>query len=205
MKTICWLASILILFSCGRKENKIMDMKDITPKSERNYTKQKKENVDTIDFGFNSVVANELGFNLSGIKFNETALFPDRFSPTRTKKLVLMQELDSTLFCQWSFKDSTQTKNAFYNWIDCFGPKNKSIYFGQNVNFQKDNFIILVNDTSITYISSVKIIQHADWLSYFEKTQELKNWKIVINQGVRSKAIWFKVVDGKKQPIIQSK
>ena len=72
-------------------------------------------------------------------------------------------------------------------------------------HFQKDNFIILVNDTSITYISSVKIIQHADWLSYFEKTQELKNWKIVINQGVRSKAIWFKVVDGKKQPIIQSK
>lgn len=205
MKIVSYISLILLLFSCGRKEKKIIDMSDVTPKSERDYTQQKKEKVDTIDFGFNSFVANELGLNLSGIKFNEAPMFPDRFLPKRTKKLVLMQELDSTLFCQWSFKDSTQTKNAFYNWLDCFGPKNKSIYFGQNVNFQKDNFVILVNDTSITYISSVKKIQQDDWLNYFEKTQEIKNWKTVIHQGSRTKATWFKVVDGKKEPIIQSK
>ena len=201
MKLISYLSFILLLFSCGRKENRIMDMRDITPKSERDYTQQKFEKVDTIDFGFNSFVANELGLNLSGIKFNEAPMFPDRFLPKSKKKLILMQEVDSTLFCQWSFKDSIQTKNAFYNWVDCFGEKCKSIKFGETINFQKDNFVILVNDTSLTYITSVKKIQQDDWLQFFEKTEAIKNWKTVIYQSSRSKATWFKVVDGKKEPL----
>jgi hypothetical protein len=205
LKAIGYIASILLLFSCGRKENKVLDMSDITPKSERDYTQHKEQNKDTIDFDFNSAVANELGFNLSGLKFNEALLFPDRFLPKRTNKLVLMQEVDSTLFCQWSFKDSTQTKNAFYNWLDCFGEKCKSIKFGETINFQKDNFVILVNDSSITYITSSKKMQQDDWLNYFEKAHEIKNWKTVINQGSRAKATWFKVVDGKKEPLKQLK
>lgn len=198
-----FFAGIIFLFAaCGEKKEEVLrDMKDITPKSERDYTQQRNEKLDTIDFGFNSGVANELGLNLSGIKFNKAPMFPDRFLPKSTKKLILMQEVDSTLFCQWSFKDSTQTKNAFYNWVDCFGEKCKSIKFGETINFQKDNFVILVNDTSLTYITSVKKIQQDDWLQFFEKTEAIKNWKTVIYQSSRSKATWFKVVDGKKEPL----
>lgn len=202
-----FFAGIIFLFAaCGEKKKEVLrDMKDLTPRSERDYTQQKNEKVDTIDFGFNSGVANELGLNVSGIKFNKALMFPDRFLPKSTKKLILMQEVDSILFCQWSFKDSTQTKNAFYNWVDCFGEKCKSIKFGETINFQKDNFVILVNDTSLTYISSVKKIQQDDWLRFFEKTVAIKNWKTVIYQSSRSKATWFKVVDGKKEPLNKQK
>ena len=202
-----FFAGIIFLFAaCGEKKKEVLrDMKDLTPKSERDYTQQRNEKLDTIDFGFNSGVANELGLNLSGIKFNKAPMFPDRFLPKSTKKLILMQEVDSTLFCQWSFKDSTQTKNAFYNWVDCFGEKCKSIKFGETINFQKDNFVILVNDTSLTYITSVKKIQQDDWLQFFEKTEAIKNWKTVIYQSSRSKATWFKVVDGKKEPLNKQK
>ena len=200
-------AGIIFLFTaCGEQKKEVLrDMKDIAPKSERDYTQQRNEKLDTIDFGFNSGVANELGLNLSGIKFNKVPMFPDRFLPKSTKKLILMQEVDSTLFCQWSFKDSTETKNAFYNWLDCFDEKCKSIKFGQTINFQKNNFVILVNDTSLTYISSIKKIQQEDWLKFFEKTEEIKNWKIVIHQNSKSKATWFRVVDGKKEPLNNQK
>jgi len=206
MKKAVFAGIIFLLAACGEKKKEVLrDMKDLTPKSERDYTQQRNEKLDTIDFGFNSGVANELGLNLSGIKFNKAPIFPDRFLPKSTKKLILMQEVDSTLFCQWSFKDSTQTKNAFYNWLDCFGEKCKSIKFGETINFQKDNFVILVNDTSLMYITSVKKIQQDDWLQFFEKTEEIKNWKTVIYQSSRSKATWFKVVDGKKEPLNKQK
>jgi hypothetical protein len=202
MKKAVFTGIIFLFAACGEKKKEVLrDMKDIAPKSEHDYTQQRNEKVDTIDFGFNSGAANELGLNLSGIKFNKAPIFPDRFLPKSTKKLILMQEVDSTLFCQWSFKDSTQTKNAFYNWLDCFGEKCKSIKFGETINFQKDNFVILVNDTSLTYITSVKKIQQDDWLQFFEKTEAIKNWKTVIYQSSRSKATWFKVVDGKKEPL----
>lgn len=191
----------LLFFACQQKKDKVIDMSDVTPKSEHDYTQNKKEKIDTIDFGFNSIVANKLGFNLSGIKFIEEPMFPDRFSPKRTKKLVLLQEIDSTIFCQWSYKDSIQTKNALYNWIDCYGPKCKSIKYGQKINYQKDNFILLENDTSLTYISSSNKLIVEDWLKYFELTSEIKDWKLVIHQGVRAKATWYKVVDGEKEPI----
>jgi hypothetical protein len=197
---------IFISLSCNSSSKKsVINMSDITPHSERDRTYSTKEKIDTIDFGFNSAVANELGLNLSGLDFIEEPMFPDRFSAKRTKKLSLRQEIDSTLFCQWSFKDSTQTKNAFYNWIDCFGEKNKSIHFGQNVNFQKDNFIILVNDTSLTYITSENKIQLEDWLLFFEKSQKIKNWKTLIYQGTRGKATWYSVIEGKKEPLKPTK
>ena len=206
MKKAVFAGIIFLLAACGEKKKEVLrDMKDLTPKSERDYTQQRNEKLDTIDFGFNSGVANELGLNLSGIKFNKAPMFPDRFLPKSTKKLILMQEVDSTLFCQWSFKDSTETKNAFYNWLDCFGEKCKSIKFGETINFQKDNFVILVNDTSLTYITSIKKIQQDDWLQFFEKTEAIKNWKTVIYQSSRSKATWFKVVDGKKEPLNKQK
>jgi hypothetical protein len=202
-----FFAGIIFLFAaCGEKKKEVLrDMKELTPKSERDYTQQKIEKVDTIYFGFNSFIANELGLNVSGIKFNEAAMFPDRFEPKSTKKLILMQEADSTLFCQWSFKDSTQVKNAFYNWLDCFGEKCKSIKFGETINFQKDNFVILVNDSCLTYITSIKKIQQDFWLQFFDKTEATKNWKIVIYQSSRSKATWFKVVDGKKETLNKQK
>lgn len=166
-------------------------MQDITPHSDRDYDQPKKETIDTIDFGFDQAVANELGMNLSGVKFIEEPLFPDRFSPKSSKKLVLMQEMDSTVFCQWIYKDSLKTMNALFNWIDCFGPKCKSIKYRFNENFQPENMLIFVNDTSITYISSDKPLSEKDWQQYFEKVNGIEEWDNVIIQKARRKAGWY--------------
>ena len=87
MKKAVFAGIIFLLVACGEKKKEVLrDMKDIAPKSERDYTQQRNEKLDTIDFGFNSFVANELGLNLSGIKFNKAPMFPDRFLPKSTKK-----------------------------------------------------------------------------------------------------------------------
>lgn len=196
-KQFVFLILAISLFSCGEKnKNEVLDMSDITPTSERNYDSVAVK-TDTIDYDFNSAVANELGLNLSGIHYYEYPLFPDRFNPRTTKKLVLMQDMDSTFFCQWSYRDSVATKNAFYNWIDCFGQKCKSIKMYERVNLQKENFVLLMSDTAIVYISSSKQLKYADWQTYFEKTNKIDDWKLIMHQGVRGKTNWGRIEKGK--------
>lgn len=192
MRYLSIIFIVFILFACGEeKKDEVIDMQDITPHSDRDYDHTQKEIIDTIDFGFDQAVANELGMNLSSVKFFEKPLFPDRFTPKSSKKLILMQEIDSTFFCQWTFKDSLKTMNALFNWIDCFGPKCKSIKYRFNENFQPENMLIFVNDTSITYISSDKPLSEKDWQHYFEKVNGIEEWDNVIIQKAKRKASWY--------------
>lgn len=204
MKIVCFLAIIVILFACKQKgDDTVLDMKDITPQSQHNYddtvltiTQEKK------DVGFYLPMSDEVGLNIQGYCDYEELLLPDRFAPKNTLKLSLISALDSIRFCHWTFKDSTYTKNAFYNWIDCFGPKCKSIKLGEKTNFQKDNFLLFVTDTSLTYISAKSKLTSEDWMNYFTLKSDIVDWKILIEQGTRAKATWYKVVGRKKEALI---
>ncbi len=193
---------LLITAACGGKQkDEVIDMKDITPHSTRNYDSTKTENVETSDYGFNREVADSIGLAIMEIDSVEDPFFVDRFSPRSQIKLYLQLKEDNILFCQWSFKDSVKTKNAFYNWIDCFGEKCKSIHFGQNVNFQKDNFRLFMNDTSITYISSALKLSTKDWQAYLKSVSGVEEWKLIIEQSTRGKAKWMRFADDKLEEL----
>jgi hypothetical protein len=196
-------AGIIFLFAaCGEKKKEVLrDMKDLTAKSERTYSEKNQKEKDTIQFDFDMKIAREIGVEVMEIDRVEAPMFPDRFHPISATKLNLQLKKYGILFCQWTFKDSTQTKNAFYNWLDCFGEKCKSIKFGETINFQKDNFLLFVNDTLITYISSAERVEVEVWLNYFKQKNTLEDWKIFIQQGTRAKAKWFAVEKGKKQTV----
>lgn len=203
MKYISIFGVFIILFACKQDKKEVLDMNDIMPQSEKDEIyKPKTDLKDTLDFGFDTKIAEKIGIRVMEIDTIGEPMFPDRFSPRGIKKLNLHLKEDLIVFCQWTYKDSIKTKNALYNWIDCFGPKCKSIKFGQKVNFQKDNFVLLVNDTSITYVSSALKIKAEDWIEYFELKNEIEDWKYVIQQGTRAKAGWYKVVEGKKEELI---
>lgn len=196
----------LTLFACTQKKPKVIDMSDITPHSEReNDGKANDDKSKIIDYGFDLKIADEVGLQVMEIDSIGEPLFPDRFSPKKIKKLTLHLKENSITYCHWTFKDSIHTKNAFYNWIDCYGSNCKSIKYGQKMNFQKDNFILLESDTSLTFISSpIKLIAD-DWLKYFELQTEIKDWKLMIYQATRGKATWCSVIEGKKEPLKSTK
>jgi hypothetical protein len=93
------------------------------------------------------------------------------------------------------FKDTIRTKNALYNWLDCFGPSCKSIKVSEKKNFQRDYMLMLVNDTSITYVSSPVKIDFKSWLTYFEKL-EIENWRLMLEQNAGGKATWSQIKKG---------
>jgi hypothetical protein len=89
------------------------------------------------------------------------------------------------------------TKNAFYNWIDCFGERCKAIKMYERANLQKENFVLFMSDTAIVYISSSKKLKYADWQTYFEKTNKIEDWKLIMHQGLRGKTNWGRIEKGK--------
>lgn len=193
---------LLIAAACGGKQkDEVIDMKDITPHSNRNYDSTEIEKVETNDYNFNREVADSIGLVIMEIDSVEAPFLVDRFSPRSQTKLYLQLKQDKILFCQWSFKDSVKTKNAFYNWIDCYGEKCKSIHFGQNVNFQKDNFRMFMNDTSITYISSALKLSTKDWQAYLKSVHGVSDWKLIIEQGTRGKAKWMRFAEDKLEEL----
>jgi hypothetical protein len=104
--------------------------------------------------------------------------------------MTLQLKEDAIFFGQWVYKDSIKTMNALFNWMDCFGPKCKSLKYLQPTNFQKESMLIFVNDTSLTYISSPLKLDKNQWQQYLEKNKGTTEWDIVIVQKKAAKASW---------------
>lgn len=206
-KNYLFLVSFVLLLTAacgGSQKDEVLDMNDITPQAQRKEPVVKGE-VKTSDYGFNRTVADSIGLKVMEIDSVEEPFFVDRFSPRSQTKVHLQLKEDKIVFCQWTFKDSVKTKNAFYNWIDCYGEKCKSIHFGQNVNFQKDNFRLFMNDTSITYISSALKLSTKDWLAYLKSASGVEEWKLIIEQSTRGKAKWMRFFDDKLEELTPQK
>lgn len=201
MKSSVFVILIMLLFSCNSKDkNQVLDMRDITPKSER----QTADSLSDIELDnqlilpLDTAVFQKSGIQVTHVRTFESPLFADRFSPVKIKKYVLDIASDSLIYCQWVFRDSTHTKNALFNILDCFGPHCKSVKIGQAMNLQKDNFLMFVNDTSISYISGESNLKSKEWVAYFKAENELENWPLLLLQPTRGKTRWYKVQEGKE-------
>lgn len=167
-------------------------MSDLTPQSKRDTSELKKVK-DTTHFSlFNLSLADSCGIRIQEFSEVKDPMFPDRFMPKNKCKLNLRASESSTFYGQWMYPDSLKTMNAFFNWLDCFGPECSSYKIGEEVNMQKDGFIFFINDTLITYFSSSTKLELNNWQQYLEKFYGIDQWDVVIWQQPRKKAVWMK-------------
>jgi hypothetical protein len=171
----------------------VIDSKDVVPQSENDGDQgsDKSTVTDSIDQSFNIAFAEELGLMVKEFKQVNEPFFLDRFTPRHLFKWDLSMEAGDAFVGQWSFKDSVSTMNAFYNWLDCFGARRKSFKLLDKVNFQSDNFIVFLNDTSITFITSPIKLDKELWRRYFEGQNNVKEWDLVLYQAKRGKVNWM--------------
>ena len=169
-----------------------MDLKDIMPQSER-YKNGAVDTLkkDTLDYGFDIWLAEKAGITLMELDLHEEPVFQDRFNARSVKKLDLQFKDGMAFFGQWTFKDSIKTMNAFYNWIDCYGEKCKSIRFLEEARFQPEPMLIFLNDTSITYISSSLPLDEQKWQNYLRLKDGIELWDLVVIQKKQRKAGWY--------------
>lgn len=199
--TYVLLAFTIVLVSCQEEKPEVIDINDILPDSrlDENAGDEIMEDTgDSLVWIKKQLSEAELAYD--SIRQINDKEFPDRFGCENTWKFILTQEGEEVRFYRWNYSDSSKTINAFYNWIDCYGKNCRSIFVGEERNFQTDAFRIWVNDTSLIFVDSPGEIDSKVWDRVFEKQGFEKDWGIVVEQRRKGRAKWFTYEEEKKVP-----
>ncbi len=198
-KSFCYLLLFLFstFFSCteGKKE-KVKDFREIVPKAQS--TKNSKQDESMV--GIDSAKINYYSFLKlkidSVIEFDRN-LVPDRFNPIRKKKETIYSNGDSIQFFHWNYKDSTHTKRAFFNLLDCFESPCKPIKLFEKKNVSKLNFVILEEMKNLVILKSNKPINLDEWIDFLMKKKTLTKLDFIISQRGKNSVQWFEIQNAK--------
>lgn len=188
----------LFFVACTSKNDKVKNLNDVIPSSERDYDEKDSNNRNGSDtLKMYQKLFSKLG-KLDSLAVYEEDLFPDRVGPERMEKYRLNFEGEEVIFAKWVFSDSLRVTNALFNWADCFGPNCNSIKIGEEKNLQRNSFQILVSDTSLYYLESAVKLDGKKWDEYFEEQGYELDWNYRIEQARNGKVRWFNYIDEKK-------
>ncbi len=140
------LGLILTLVSCATESEKgdVISMEDFAGETGliENGSKDSTNSDSTLVGG---VLSDFISSQLGGFDtVSQTIIHPiDRFSYNQKMKLEFKSKVDVPYgknqtvtphadFYYYSFSDSTKTKNAFYNWLDCFTPECEQVKLNES-------------------------------------------------------------------------
>lgn len=199
----------LAVTSCGPSEEETVSFDDLAPNAQRDYDKENGKQ-DTL------IVTNErpdkspflrvvdtLMADSRWVKW-DTLLFPDRFGPKQQEKWFSIGSNDSLTLLRYEFKDSLRTKNAFFNWIDCFGPKCRSYIVGGNIRIPKRHALVLVGAKQLIVIEGNKAIDEKKIRAVFEKDPKKENWLYLVAIPKSGVTTWRRIDKGEEKPIIRT-
>lgn len=150
---------VTLLQSCNPSNEKApKNINELIPEAKRDYSEntQNKEKTanDTLKTGFLPLFkAFSDGHKFSVLK---QSFYIDRFGPKESWKIQISQDSTSSTLSCWTFSDSIKTQNAFYNWLDCFGAKCKSLKVGEHTRIDENSGEIWLKDTLFVYWSSTE-------------------------------------------------
>jgi hypothetical protein len=199
LKTFVFFTLALSLNSCGEDSNKTetVDLEEFLPKSDKEYNydedtvSQVQEHIpDSIELYIQSKITD--AHFLSKAELSNNKHFPDRLDYTKKSYHELI--IDSTLYelVVWEFKDSIHSVNAFYNWMDCFGEKCKSIRIGESKWIYNGAFQLFVDDSKLIYVASGKELNQKMWSNLFQPDRK-NNWNYHLYQPLKRKVKWFEL------------
>lgn len=202
MSRFLYITGILLLFvSCKNEEAETVDFNDVVKPSE------KYGNDDTVKtqpqaepFYYDSISAfsqqlsDSLAFDRKQLFKLDTLIYPDRFGAKQTDKWYSISPKDSLVFMRWQFKNMVQTQNTFFNWLDCYGPRCKTIAVGEPASFSKRSVLFLIRDKEMIFVESSQKIDGEKLLAIINSLEKQKQWHYFILQQPKGKAAW-KTVD----------
>lgn len=199
--TISFIASVLILvISCSDGEKDTLSLEDISHTSDKfDHIDDSKEVVEIKDqkpkkgyflTAFDSIYKDASWFALDSL------LFPDRFGPSKMEKWYLLNQKDSIVALHYEFKDSLRTKNAFFNWIDCYGPTCTSYRVGSQFKKQNRNSLFLIGENHLVYMESKSPIAAEKLVAILNEEKKDQNWIYVVEIPGRKKTRWSTIKEG---------
>ena len=180
-----------ILFRCTSSKNdrkvKLYN-KEKTNKPEPLISNKKKDTLLTL---FDFCNQDSIGLEVTKITVNTEKPFIERFPNKKIFNFILESKNSTVKHLQIDYLDSNSMKNAFFNFLDCYGKDCKSIELFQKVKFSKTFFMLLASTKSIHIIESENNLNSSDWINCVRFSKIADPIKFIIIQKKQQKAKWF--------------
>jgi hypothetical protein len=195
------LGSLLLLSCKPDKEAETVDFNDISKPSDK-YREgdSTRQTIVTTGFFIDSLeprwrqFTDSMHWDKKTVFGLDTVIFPDRFGAAKSHKFYCKTLQDSVVFMHWQFRDSIQAQNAFFNWMDCYGKRCKSVRIGEETNLSPRASFFLLQNKELIFAESRQKINFERYLEILESLKFEKQWKYLVIQAPKGKAKW-NVVD----------
>lgn len=194
------LCIVSLVVSCGDDKPDTVSLEDISHTSDKfDHIDDDKDPVEIKDekpkkgyflTAFDSLYKDASWFMLDSL------LFPDRFGPSKMEKWYLLNKKDSIVALHYEFKDSLRTKNAFFNWIDCYGPKCASYQVGAQFKKQSRNSLFLIGANHLVYMESQLPIKAEELIGILNEKKKDQNWIYILEIPGRKLTRWSTMKEG---------
>lgn len=137
--------------------------------------------------------AQQLGENIGQTRTVDSMMFVDRFD---TESSYKYQNDSSKIFvAEWKFTSSAAAKNAFMNWIQCFGSKCKSVAIGDSLGISNEKLALLLSGSELYYFSGIKKEFFEKAVTYLIEEKKIENVTFALYQNGRKRMDWMKLED----------
>jgi hypothetical protein len=130
---------------------------------------------------------------------NQNKHFLNRFSRQHFHLLCTDSTANNFSHQEWTFKDSSQAKEAFYNWIEQF-ETNAPFKIGSKDRFTNQNEIIVVANKTIIVVSSKNKISVGNYLKWLNGKYPLTYFNYVLLAQPRKSTAWYQFKNAKLSP-----
>ena len=146
---------------------------------------------DTLIVLFDRYNKDSVNLEITKISPNLEKTFIERFPNKKIFNFILESKNSEVKHLQIDYLDSNTLKNAFFNFLDCYGKDCKSIELFQKVKFSKTFFMLITTTKSIHIIESDNNLNPSDWINYVRFSKIADPIKFIIIQKKQQKAKWF--------------
>jgi hypothetical protein len=179
------------ILGCGSNTND----KKVKLHNKKKYYKHEKptpnKEKDTLIILFDRYNQDSVNLEITKISPNLEKTFIERFPNKKIFNFILESKNSTVKHLQIDYLDSNSMKNAFFNFLDCYGKDCKSIELFQKVKFSKTFFMLLASTKSIHIIESEFNQNPKKWINLLRYSNKKDPIKFIIVQQKQQKAKWF--------------
>ena len=187
--SISTLLACFFILACSANNNQKREK--IENKNINNKKPKEIQKVDTLKAIFEFYNQDSVNLEITKINLNPEKTFIQRFPYKNATNLLLESKKNLVKHLQINYSDSNAMKNAFFNYLDCYGKDCKSIELFQKVKFSKTFFMLITTTNSIHIIESDNNLIPSEWINCVRFSKIADPIKFIIIQKKQQKAKWF--------------
>ena len=183
------LSTIIFIHACSSNNNQKRGKREDNKINNEKPKEILKE--DTLKTFFDFYNQDSVNLEITKINVNPENTFIQRFPHKNATNLLVESKKNLVTHLEINYSDSNAMKNAFFNYLDCYGKDCKSIELFQKVKFSKTFFMLITTTKSIHIIESENNLNSSDWINCVRFSKIADPIKFIIIQKKQQKAKWF--------------